>query len=325
MNGKDESLQQKIENTINMLKEAITESSKDNSKISSCLNSLQSIGTWHIIEPLKSVLEIPNISLEIQQKILELFGKIQDPRIVSLLAHYIEHSEKKLRNTAIKSLSLINNPKVTQYLIDALEDDDKWVKIFAMHGLTKNASPKVIKPLIRLLGDSEEEIRKEAILALNKIKTENIEDLLIDALGSDDRYIKLGVVSLLGDKNITKSIDALIPLIGSEDRRLNLLICNTLSTFSSQKALKPLLDYSLKEGEMNNRYLLCIQKMNESIIFPLIDIYLRDNTNIYSKSIEYLLSKMGFRAHELIIERISTEVNPVNKEKLNLLEKRMEK
>ena len=325
MTGKDEPLQQKIDDIIKTLKTSITGSSKDNVKISSCLKSLQSIGTWHIIDPLKGVLETPNLSLRIHQQILELFGKIQDPRVVSILVNYTEHPEKKLQNIAIRSLSLIKNPKVTPYLIKALDDDDKWVKIFAVHGLTKNASPKVIKPMIRLLGDPEEEIRKEAITALGKLKTENLEDLLIGALDSDDRYIKLGAVSLLGDRKVTKSIDALIPLIGNKDRRLNLLICNTLSAFSNPKSLIPLLDHSLKAVDFSNRYLLCIQKMNKSIISPLIDVYLHDNGNIYGESLEFLLSKMGLPVHELIIERISTEINPEYAKKLSVLEKRLEK
>ena len=108
------------------------------------MRKFQSIGTWHIIDPIKKVLDSPNCPLRTQQKILELLGKIQDPRVISILASYLEHNEKQLRSQAIKSLSLIKNPRVTQYLISAIEsgDSDKWVKIFSVHGLTKNLVQK---------------------------------------------------------------------------------------------------------------------------------------------------------------------------------------
>ena len=150
-------------------------------------------------------------------------------------------------------------------------------------------------------------MRKEAIIALSKLKTENIDELLINALSSEDRFVKLGVVNLLGERKVSKSVDALVKLLGKKDLRLNLLICNTLSILSTPKSLIPLLDYSIKEEDLSNRYTLCIQKMSKSIISPLIDVYLRDVTNQYGECIEFILSKSGLYAHELILDRKSKE------------------
>lgn len=326
MTDNERSKTQKIELIISGLRTIIAKDLKDNNKINEIMRKLQSIGTWHIIGPIKEVLESSNCPLRIKQKILELFGKIQDPRVISILISYLDHNNKQLRNQALKSLSLMKNPKVTPYLITAIKsgESDKWVKIFAIHGLTKNASPKVIPPLITLIGDSEEEVRKEAIVALGKIKTENIDELLIKALNSEDRFVKLGVVNLLGERKVSQSVDALVNLLGNEDLRLNLLICNTLSSLSTPKSLIPLLDHSIKEGDLSNRYLLCIQKMNESIISPLIDVYLRDVTNQYGESIELIMSKAGLFAHELLLERKSNETNPDLVQKLDVLEKRID-
>ena len=164
MTDNEPSISQKIEPIISELRTIIAKNLRDNNKINETMRKFQSIGTWHIIDPLKEVLELPNCPIQIKQKILELFGKIHDPRVISILASYLNHNDKQLRNQAIKSLSLIKNPKVTQYLISAInsEERDKWVKIFAIHGLTKNTSPKVIPSLITLLGDSEEEVRKRS-------------------------------------------------------------------------------------------------------------------------------------------------------------------
>ena len=118
------SLQQKIDSIIEELNKLVAENSRDNTKINNVKNSLRSIGTWHIIDPLKAVLYNPQCSIKIQQKIIELFGKIQDPRVVSVLTSYLEREEKSLRNTAIKSLSLLKNPKVTPYLISATKNED---------------------------------------------------------------------------------------------------------------------------------------------------------------------------------------------------------
>ena len=323
MTNKVISTSEKVAPIIDELRKLITENSRDNSKLNEIMKSLQSIGSWHIIEPLKETLEIPNCTTQIKQKVLELFGKIQDPRVFSVLVSYSENSDNRIRNTAIKSLSLQKNPKVTGYLISALkaEQSDKWVKIFAIHGLTRNASPKVIQPLIDLLGDPEEEIRKEALSALAKLKTENIDDLLIQALTSQDRFVRLGAVNLIGERLIEKSIDELLKLVGSKDLRLNLLVCNTLSKLSSSKALLPLLEQATMEEDLANRYVLCIQKMDNKVISPLIDIYLRDTANIYKESIEFILSKTGLYTHELIIDRKSTETNPEMLEKLEILEK----
>ena len=326
MSEKETSISEKIELLITELRTIVTESIKDNSKINNVFRRLQSVGTWHVIDPIKEVLELPNCPLRVQRKILEFFGKIQDPRVISILASYLDHVDKQIRNQAIKSLSLIKNPKITQYLISAInsEESDKWVKIFAVHGLTKNASPKVIPALILLLGDPEEEVRKEAIIALNKIKIETIDDHLIDALSSENRFVKLGVVNLLGERNVNRSVEALVKILGNEDLRLNMVICNTLSKLSTPKSLIPLLDLSLKEGDFSNRYLLCIQKMDESIISPLIDVYLQDTSNKYEKSIENILSKSAFHTHEVILERRSQESNPECVQKLKILEKRID-
>jgi len=317
---------QKIAPVISELRTIITKNIKDNTKINGIMRKLQSIGTWHIIDPVKEVLESPKCPLQIQQKILELFGKIQDPRVISILSSYLERGNKQIRNQAIKSLSLIKNPKVTQYLISAIKssESDKWVKIFSIHGLTKNASPKVIPPLINLLGDSEEEVRKEAILALRYLKIDTVDTHLINALSSENRFVKLGVVNLLGERKVSKSVDALANLLGSEDLRLNLLICNTLSKLSTTKSLIPLLDLSIKEGDLSNRYLLCIQKMDEIMISPLIDVYLLDTTNQYGESIEFILSKSEVYAHGLILNRKTKETNPEFLNKLEVLEKRID-
>ncbi|TFG18932.1 MAG: HEAT repeat domain-containing protein [Promethearchaeota archaeon] len=327
MSDNEHSITKKIEPIISELRTLIAKDMKENNKINEIMRKFQSIGTWHIIDPVREVLESPNCPIRIQQKILELFGKIQDPRVISILASYLDHDETQIRNQAIKSLSLIKNPKVTRYLISAIEsgDSDKWVKIFAVHGLTKNASPKVILPLITLLGDSEEEVRKEAILALNKLKLDNIDEFLINALSSEDRFVKFGIVNLLGERNVTKSVDALAELLGNEDLRLNMLVCNTLSKLSTPKSLIPLLDHAIKEGELPNKYLFCIQKMDKSVISPLIDMYIRDTTNQYGESIEFILSKSGLYAHELILERKDKESTPEFLAKLELLENQIDK
>ncbi len=327
MSDNEHSIKKKIDPIISELRTIIAKDLKENNKINEIMRKLQSIGTWHIIDPVREILVSPNCPIRIHQKILELFGKIQDPRVISISASYLDHADRQIRNQAIKSLSLIRNPKVTQYLISAIEsgDSDKWVKIFAVHGLTKNASPKVILPLITLLGDSEEEVRKEAILALNKLKLDNIDEFLINALSSEDRFVKFGIVNLLGERNVTKSTDALVKLLGDEDLRLNLLICNTLSKLSTPKSLIPLLDYAIKEGELPNMYLFCIQKMDKSVIFPLIDVYMRDINNQYGESIEFILSKSGLYVHELILNRKTKESNPEFSAKLELLEKQIDK
>lgn len=326
MTEKETSISEKIEPLITELRTLVTGNIKDNSKIMNIFRRLQSVGTWHLIDPVKEVLELPNCPPRIQQKILEFFGNIQDPRVISILASYLNHVDKRIRNQAIKSLSLIKNPKITQYLISAikLEESDKWVKIFAIHGLTKNASPKVVPPLILLLGDFEEEVRKEAIIALNKIKIDTIDDHLIEALSSENRFVKLGAVNLLGERKVNRSIEALVKILGSEDLRLNMLVCNTLSKLSTPKSLIPLLDHSLKEGDLSNRYLLCIQKMDESVLSPLIDVYLQDVSAQYGKSIEYILSKSELHAHELILDRKSKESNLELKKKLEILEMRID-
>jgi len=323
MSEKDNSL--KINSNITELHKTIIKNPKDIIKITELLNSLKSVGTWHIIEPLKEILEIPNCPIQTQQKILDILAKIQDPRTISILSSYLDHNESKLRNTAIKSLSLIKNPKITPYLITATKDEDKWVKIFAVHGLVKNASPKVIQPLIELLGDPEEEVRKEVIIALNKLKLENTNDLLIAALQSENRYIKLGVISLLGSRKVMESIESLTGLVGTEDRRLDLVICNSLSQISDPRSLVPLLDRSIEQGEVNNRYMICIQKMDETIIPFLIDIYIKGGNERYNESIEYILSKTSFSTHELILDTKLKTTDAEIIEKINHLIRTIEK
>ncbi len=326
MSEKESDLINRINPLIKEMRAIITENPNNSTKIDEIIKKLESIGTWHVIDPLKEVLEIPNCPPKIQQKILELFGKIKNPRVLSVLISYLTNENVRIRNTAIKSLSLIKHPKVAQHLISSIKADEnnKWVKIFAIHGLTRNSSPKVVQPLIELLGDPEEDVRKEAILALTKLKVENVDDLLINALDSEDRYGKMGVVSLLAARNVKKSVDSLIRFIGNEDRRLNLIVCNALSSFSNPKSLIPLLDKSILENDLHNQYLLCIQKMNETIIPALIEIYIKDNEDKYSSHIEFLLKKAEYHSHEQIINRKSTEENPNIVEKLAMLESKIE-
>ncbi|MBN2155099.1 MAG: HEAT repeat domain-containing protein [Candidatus Lokiarchaeota archaeon] len=321
MKNKQSTIEQKISALINELVESTTQNPKDNSKIDSILDKLHTINTWQIIDPIKSVLDIPEYPIRVKQDLLALVGKVQDPRAVSLLGSYLESSNPKLRNMAIKTLSFIKNPKVTSYLLNVVtNEEDKWTKIFAIHGLTKNTSPKVVQPLVQLLGDTEEEVRKEAINALNKIKLDIVDDILIDALNSQNRYIQLGSVSLLGMRRVKKSTQSLIELLGNEDLRLNLLTCNSLSQISDSESIKSLLEYASNEETNTNPYILCIQKMDKKIIPSLIDLYTQAKDDQLISLIEYILSKRGFETHEEIINRKLHEKDLEVKEKLqNLL------
>ena len=65
--------------------------------------------------------------------------------------------------------------------------------------------------------------------------------------------------------------------------------------------------------------------MDDSITPSLIEVYLSDTAGNYRDPIEYLLSKKGLQAHELILDRIAQEKNPEFVKRLEILEQRLEK
>ncbi|MBI4650112.1 HEAT repeat domain-containing protein, partial [Candidatus Desantisbacteria bacterium] len=183
---------------------------------------------------------------DLRNYIVIALDEINDENTMDFFVNALRDEDRDVRKNAIKALKKIKNPQSTDLLIKALKDEN--IKEYAAEVLCETGNRKAIKPLYEIIKNKNGELSETVIEALGKI----------------------------GDGQV---VDYLIELSESKDPKVKTIALHGLMASKNDKAIKPLLDFALKEKDLSlipYRLQLLENKKNKKIVEYLIE-KLKDN------------------------------------------------
>ena len=107
--------------------------------------------------------------------IINIFGKLKDPKTVPLLTEQLQNMHYSLRTQALDALGKIKDPATVEKIIPLLFDKDPKVRGKAVHTLGEIGDPRATAHISRHLADSDIFVRQLAEEALKKLGTPDSE------------------------------------------------------------------------------------------------------------------------------------------------------
>ena len=101
--------------------------------------------------------------------ILNIFGRLKDPKTVPLLTDQLKNMDYSLRTQALDSLGKIRDPSTIEKILPLLYDEDPKIRGKAVHTLGEIGDSRATVPISRHLADSDLFVRKLAEEALIKL------------------------------------------------------------------------------------------------------------------------------------------------------------
>lgn len=180
--------------------------------------------------------------------IIDVLGRIQDPRTIASLAAFLEFQDKSVRLKAIRALGEFSEPNARQILIRCLRDPDREVRTEAAALVRIGDHPELIRELIQLASDrgfrkKDEDEAASFLLALGKSQSEEARAFLAAFLRKTAFFgrsrlhaIQLGAVRALAAHGRPTAVEALASCARRGRRRLRPACREALERLASSSA-----------------------------------------------------------------------------------------
>ena len=155
--------------------------------------------------------------------LIEILGKINDPKIPSLFVQFMKHDDPEVRSVAAHAAA-ISGVLAKQELIPYLDDPQEDIRLAAIQGLGKQLDGEVLDILAQHLEDPSQKIRREIANLLGKKRFARQErPIQILQHLSRDENLAVRLISLvsrfrLGMTGLAKEVAAIAPNLEKEDR-----------------------------------------------------------------------------------------------------------
>jgi hypothetical protein len=216
--------------------------------------------------------------------IINIFGRLKDPKTVPLLTDQLETMDYSLRTQALDALGKIKDPATVQKILPLLYDKDPKIRGKAVHTLGEIGDSKATVHISRHLADSDIFVRKLAEDALKK-------------LGSPDEEIEAWKKKAEGmtlDELYTAQLTYQKTLTEKEELQAKL---------ENETDIKLQLKQSLKERE------LALQK-NEELLESLYE----SERKLKSKLTQLNIAKQQSEEYQQELETLNARVRELNAE-----------
>lgn len=250
------------------------------------------------VEPLTA--ELNDKRAKVRGKVIELLGRIDDPRVAEPIIAALEDESIYVRRRATDSLCGVNDPLAIEPLIALLRNTDPSLSQRAARALGRIGEPAIYS-LIVLLKDKDSSVRCGAALALRVLLTSravgqrfvesktraavgtHIIEPLVAALKDDDTCVRMNTAYALEGIDDLQVVEALIAVLQDRAVQVRAAAVTSLGTIRDERVVEPLIAaLSDDEGEVRLNAVRCLGEIGgERTIMPLINALQDDYVSMY--------------------------------------------
>jgi HEAT repeat protein len=189
-------------------------------------------------------------------KIINVFVRMNDPRIVDILIAALRDPNRDVRWNASYALIDFHDPRTVVPLLYALRDGDGLVRANAVEALTKIGDPQAVEPLIAALNDPHSHVRSKALEAMDVFHDSRAVDALVGLLTNPDARTRREAVKILGHLGDGRAIKPLLDALKSGDEEVRCDVVEALGNLKVAQAVRPLIGI-LNNGEERTSTKIC--------------------------------------------------------------------